>query len=74
VVLAQTNLHRNDYDAASIAASKALDLQRQWGTAWDKRLSFGAWVSWTRVLHQRAMERLPWPENSWDVNNFGLVK
>jgi hypothetical protein len=74
VVLAQAYLHRNDYDTALIATNKAMDLQRQWGTAWDKRLSFGAWVSWTRVLHQRAMERLPWPENSWDVNNFGLVK
>lgn len=74
VMLAQKYLHRNNYDAAMEAAARALDLQHQWGTAWDKRLAFGAWVSWTRVMYQRAEERKPWPENSWDVNNFGLVR
>ena len=74
VMLLQKFLHRNDYDAAVRVAEQALDLQQQWGTAWDKRLSFSAWVSWTRVLHQRAQNRQPWPSNSWDVNNFGLVR
>jgi ribulose bisphosphate carboxylase small subunit len=74
VMLAQKYLHRNDYDAAMEAATRALDLQHQWGTAWDKRLAFGAWVSWTRVMYQRAEERKPWPANSWEVNNFGLVR
>lgn len=74
VLLAQKLLHRNDFDGARIAASKALQLQHDWGTAWDKRLSFGAWVAWTRVLLQRADESAPWPANSWEVNNFGLVQ
>lgn len=74
VMLAQKYLHRNDYDAAMETASHALDLQQQWGTAWDKRLSVGAWVAWTRVMYQRAEERKPWPSNSWEVNNFGLVR
>jgi hypothetical protein len=73
VILAQKYLHENNFDAAMLAAEKALDLQLQWGTAWDKRLSFPAWVAWTRVMYQRAEARLDWPENSWDVNNFGLV-
>lgn len=74
VVLSQIFLHGNQFERAAEAATKALSLQQLWGTAWDKRLSFGAWVSWTRVMHQRALERQPWPVNSWEVNNFGLVK
>jgi ribulose bisphosphate carboxylase small subunit len=74
VMLAQIFLHRNEYELAANAASRALELQNQWGTAWDKRLSFGAWVAWTRVMLQRATRREPWPTNSWDVNNFGLVQ
>jgi hypothetical protein len=74
VMLAQVYLHRNEYESAAKAASRALDLQSQWGTAWDKRLSFGAWLSWTRVIFQRATRREPWPTNSWEVNNFGFVQ
>ena len=74
VILAQKYLHGNNFDAALQTAEIALDLQLQWGTAWDKRLSFAAWVAWTRVLHQRAEAKLDWPTNSWDVNNFGLVR
>ena len=74
VVLAQKYLHNNEFEAGKKAAARALELQFQWGTAWDKRLSFSAWVAWTRVMHQRAEDKLDWPANSWDVNNFGLVR
>ena len=74
VCLSQKLLHKGDYDAAKIATEKALELQMQWGTAWDKRLSFQAWVAWTHVMHQRAVNREPWPTSSWDVINFGLVQ
>lgn len=74
VVLAQKYLHKNNFEDAKKAASRALELQLQWGTAWDKRLSFAAWVAWTRVMYQRAEDKLTWPANSWDVNNFGLVR
>lgn len=74
VVLAQKFFHRNDFDAVLDTAGRALELQQQWGIAWDKRLSFAAWVAWTRVLYQRAEDRKPWPENSWEVNNLGLVR
>jgi ribulose bisphosphate carboxylase small subunit len=74
VILAQKLFHRNDFDAVLETAGQALELQQQWGTAWDKRLSFAAWVAWTRVLFQRAEDRKPWPTNSWEVNNLGLVR
>eukprot|EP00979_Chaetoceros_neogracilis_P004195 scaffold742_cov221-Chaetoceros_neogracile.AAC.3 len=73
VLLAQKYLHRNDNEMAKQAAERALELQLAWGTAYDKRMSFPAWVAWTRVLHKRAVEELGWPKNSWDVNNFGMV-
>ena len=74
VMLAQLYLHQNEYDYAKRESERALELQQLWGTAWDKRLGFAAWVAWTRVLCQRATDRLLWPENSWDVNNFGMVR
>jgi len=74
VMLAQKYLHANKNEMAKEAAERALDLQMIWGTAYDKRLSFPAWVAWTRVLYQRANESLGWPKNSWDINNFGMVR
>jgi hypothetical protein len=74
VLLTQSYLLMNDFSNALRTAENAMCLQNYWGTAWDKRLGFPAWVAWTKVLHQRAMEKLSWPTNSWEVNNFGLVK
>lgn len=73
VLLAQSLIQSGDFESAAVAATKALDLQHQWGTSWDKRLPFGAWVAWTRVLLQQAQAKEPWPTNSWKVNNLGLV-
>lgn len=72
-MLAQKYLHSNENALALESAEKALELMKTWGTSYDKRMAYGAWVSWTRVLHQRASEELGWPSSSWDVNNFGLV-
>jgi hypothetical protein len=73
VLLAQKYLHLNRFDDAIVATERAMELQYAWMTCWDKRMSFAAWVAWTRVLNERAQERKPWPTNSWEVNNFGLV-
>ena len=73
VLLAQKYLHRNENERAKAAVDRAIELQVAWGTAYDKRMSFPAWVAWTRVLHKRAVEQLGWPRDSWEVNNFGMV-
>jgi hypothetical protein len=73
VLLAQKYLHLNENENARKHTEIALQLQKQWGCAYDKRMAFQAWVAWTRVLDQRARDGLGWPENSWDVNNFGMV-
>jgi hypothetical protein len=73
VLLSQVYAHQNDYTNTIFYATRAMDLQQQWGIAWDKRMSFAAWVAWTKVLLQRAQQQLPWPTNAWDVNNLGYV-
>ena len=72
VLLAQKYLHANDSENTKQVAGRALEVQLQWRTAWDKRLLFGAWVAWTRVMYQRAEDELEWPTNSMNVINFGL--
>jgi hypothetical protein len=74
VALGQFHLQEGNFARALEATERAATLQLQWGTSWDKRLRFSAWVAWTKVLTQRAKASLPWPNNSWDVNNFGFVE
>ena len=73
VLLSQVYAHANDYNRTIVYAHRAMELQEQWGIAWDKRMSFAAWVAWTKVLWQRAQQSLPWPTNAWEVNNLGYV-
>ena len=73
VLLSQVYAHANDYNRTIVYAHRAMELQEQWGIAWDKRMSFAAWVAWTKVLWQRAHQSLPWPTNAWEVNNLGYV-
>ena len=73
-LLAQCYLIKGDFPAALTAADKAVDLLLQWGTNWDKRVSFEAWMAWTRVLMQHAEDGTAWHGNSWGVINLGLVR
>ena len=73
ILLSQVYLHEGRYNDSRHAASRALRLQEQLGFPWDKRLGFSAWRAWSQVLYQRAQNELPWPNNSWEINNFGLV-
>jgi len=73
-VLAQCLLTAGNFDAAADVAAEALRIHCSWGTSWDKRMRWGGWVSWTRVLLNRAVDREPWPENAWGAVNLGLVR
>ncbi|KAL3931825.1 MAG: hypothetical protein SGPRY_000964 [Prymnesium sp.] len=73
-VLAQCLLAGGDFDGAAAEASEALRLHCMWGTSWDKRMRWAGWVSWTRVLWNKAIERDPWPESAWGTVNLGLVR
>jgi tetratricopeptide (TPR) repeat protein len=73
-LLAQSHLVKGDFDKAATAADRALELFVEWGTNWDKRVSYEAWIAWTRVLSQHAEDKTPWHANSWGVINLGLVR
>lgn len=72
LLLAQVYMHRRQYDAALEHATTALRLFCEWGTSWDKRLAWDAWVAFTRVVIQGAQER-KWPETPFGMLNLGLV-
>lgn len=96
----QWKLYHNDsilnifYFAATVLRGQALEAQAhartglrlmlEWGTAWDKRLSWDAWVAWTRVLLQTAEAAVEsgggskgtslMPIKAFGMLNLGLVK
>jgi hypothetical protein len=73
VLLAQTLLNRRRWDDALAEARVALDILTCWGTSWDKRLSWEAWVAWSRVLAKAANERA-WPETARGIVSLGEVR
>jgi hypothetical protein len=73
VLLAQLLVTRGDWDTAEHEASAALDVLVQWGTPWDKRLSWDAWVAWSRVLRKGARER-DWPSDGFRMMSLGEVR
>lgn len=74
VILAQAYLHEgNNLEKAKYYIQNAIQLFESWGTVWDKRMSYGAWLAWSKVMLLKATEGISWPESSWEVNNWGLV-
>ncbi|KAF8071345.1 Eef1akmt4 [Scenedesmus sp. PABB004] len=49
LMLAQLHLHAERWRDAADEAAKALDLLCAWGTAYDKRMSWDAWVAFARL-------------------------
>lgn len=73
VVLAQVYLGKERWREAEATAEEGLRLMLEWGTGWDKRVSWEGWVSWARVLIGKAREK-DWPKSPWGVLNLGLVR
>jgi hypothetical protein len=73
VLLAQTHLTHERWADAEHAARRALTMLAEWATPWDKRLSWEAWVAWTRVLLKAARERA-WPTDAPGVISLGEVR
>ncbi|KAG6470006.1 uncharacterized protein LOC122032621 [Zingiber officinale] len=72
LVLAQVYLAMARFEEAEREAEKGLKLLLEWGSSWDKRMSWEGWVAWGRVLLMKAKEKT-WPETSWGILNLGLV-
>lgn len=73
VVLGQVYLGKRRFEEAEREAEKGIILMLEWGSPWDKRMSWEGWIAWGRVLHMKAQER-SWPQHSWGVLNLGLVR
>lgn len=73
VVLSQLYLSQGRYEEAEKEAEEGLRLILEWGSPWDKRMSWEGWVAWARVLLMKAKEK-SWPHNAWGILNLGLVR
>ncbi|XP_072993272.1 uncharacterized protein [Typha latifolia] len=72
LVLGQVYLNLGRYEEAEREAEEGLKLILEWGSSWDKRMTWEGWVSWGRVMLAKAKER-SWPQAAWGIINLGLV-
>ncbi|KAK6122167.1 hypothetical protein DH2020_044095 [Rehmannia glutinosa] len=72
LVLGQIYLGKGNFEAAEKAAERGLRLMMEWGSPWDKRMTWQGWIAWGRVLLMKAKDK-SWPQNSWGILNLGLV-
>ncbi|KAH6809790.1 E3 ubiquitin-protein ligase [Perilla frutescens var. frutescens] len=68
VVLGQIYLGKGEFEEAEKAAARGLRLLVEWGSPWDKRMTWQGWVAWCRVLLMKAKDR-SWPQTSWVKNS-----
>nr|DAD35923.1 TPA_asm: hypothetical protein HUJ06_006563 [Nelumbo nucifera] len=73
LVLGQVYLAKGRFHEAETEAEKGLRLMLEWGSPWDKRMSWEGWIAWARVLLMKAKES-SWPQTSWGILNLGLVR
>ncbi|KAK5770783.1 hypothetical protein PVK06_046937 [Gossypium arboreum] len=73
VVLAQVYLNQGRFEEAEKEAERGVTLMLEWGSPWDKRMSWEGWVAWGRVLLLKAKEK-SWPHSAWDVLGLGFVR
>eukprot|EP00455_Lapot_gusevi_P054460 TRINITY_DN8736_c0_g1_i2.p1 TRINITY_DN8736_c0_g1~~TRINITY_DN8736_c0_g1_i2.p1 ORF type:complete len:368 (+),score=53.82 TRINITY_DN8736_c0_g1_i2:66-1169(+) len=71
-VLAQLYASQQQWDQALQSARTALQLFLGWGCAWDKRMSWEAWIAWCRVSIRAAKAR-EWPRTAFGIVNLGMV-
>ncbi|XP_010935578.1 uncharacterized protein [Elaeis guineensis] len=73
LVLAQVYLNLERYEEAEREAERGLRLIIEWGSSWDKRMTWEGWVAWGRVMLAKAKEKA-WPHSAWGIINLGLVR
>lgn len=73
VVLGQVYLAQGRFEEARESAEEGLRLVMEWGSPWDKRMSWEGWIAWARVLITKAGER-SWPNTGFGILNLGLVR
>ncbi|KAF8779313.1 hypothetical protein HU200_002746 [Digitaria exilis] len=75
LVLAQVYLNLERYGDAQVQAEEGLRLLLEWGSSWDKRMPWEAWVSWGRAMLTKGRRRPRRDKRmSWGIINLGLVE
>ncbi|BBN07320.1 hypothetical protein MPTK1_4g02870 [Marchantia polymorpha subsp. ruderalis] len=72
VALTQVLLGEGEYEEAEKEIAQGLKLLMEWGTQWDKRMSWEGWISWARVLQLNAKQKT-WTRSAWGINSLGMV-
>jgi hypothetical protein len=72
LLLAQLHLIDHEWLIAQEHATTGLTILTQWGTPWDKRIDFGGWVAWARVLKDLAIKQI-YPKDGWGAVNLGIT-
>jgi hypothetical protein len=74
LVLAQVlhDIAAGRYEEVAAEAERRLRLLLDWGSSWDKHMSWEGWVSWARVMRDKASNK-NWPRSKWGIINLGLV-
>ncbi|OZJ01742.1 hypothetical protein BZG36_05187 [Bifiguratus adelaidae] len=57
LLAAQIHLRLKQWSQAEAEAKKALELFLEWGTVWDKRMMWNAWVAFSRVCYESARQQ-----------------
>ncbi|KAI0500071.1 hypothetical protein KFK09_018279 [Dendrobium nobile] len=73
LVLGQVYMAVERYEEAEREAEEGLRLLLEWGSPWDKRMSWEGWVAWGRLILQKARAR-SWPKTSFGIISLGLVR
>uniref|UniRef100_A0A0E0K784 DUF6817 domain-containing protein n=1 Tax=Oryza punctata TaxID=4537 RepID=A0A0E0K784_ORYPU len=73
LVLAQVLLNMEMYEEAEEQIEAGVKLLLEWGSSWDKRMPWEAWVSWGRAMLIKAKDK-DWPHTSFGILSLGLVK
>ena len=72
VVRAQCLLQLGEWEEAEAEARVGVSLLCDWGTQWDKRMPFNAWVAWARCLALQASCK-EWPSTHGGIESLGAT-
>jgi hypothetical protein len=72
VLAAQLHVQAGRWKQAQAAAAAGFKLLCEWGTCWDKRVTWEGWLAWARCIHFQA-GRQEWPTTSGGMESLGAV-
>lgn len=72
IVRAQLLLQLSQWEEAEAEARCGVTILCTWGTQWDKRMPFNAWLNWGRCLVLQAQSK-EWPRTHGGIESLGAT-